>query len=91
MTKSNLASCKLAASLILTLTACVVGPDRAEFDDGKGDLGGRLVLLGFEQPEAVVWDGEAGDWYVSNLGGPPVLDGIDRDGDGFISRISGDG
>ncbi len=49
------------------------------------------MLTGFAQPEAVEWDEQADAWYVSNFGGPPQLDAIDRDGDGFISRISADG
>jgi len=61
-------------------------------EGGKGDLGnGRVVLAGFEQPEAVEWDDQAGVWYVSNFGGPPVMDAIDRDGDGFVSRVSANG
>jgi hypothetical protein len=85
----------LSAILLATLAACAT--DAATDNDGigeggKGDLAtGRKVLRGFEQPEAVVWDDQARVWYVSNFGGPAQLDGIDKDGDGFISRVSSDG
>lgn len=44
-------------------------------------------LSGFENPESVLPDIEAGVMYVSNVAGSPV----DKNGKGFISKISPDG
>jgi sugar lactone lactonase YvrE len=45
---------------------------------------------GFENPESVFWDGEAGAFYVSNFGGQ-VFNPFGREEDGFVSRLSAEG
>ena len=42
---------------------------------------------GFANPESVVWDGERKVLYVSNVNGMPE----DKDGNGYISKLSADG
>jgi hypothetical protein len=42
---------------------------------------------GFSTPESVLWDGEQGVWYVSNINGDPGA----KDNNGFISRLGRDG
>jgi len=49
-------------------------------------LSAGWVLDGFESPESVIADGKGG-YFVSNVNGG----GRDKDGNGFISRISADG
>jgi len=83
----------LASVLLSLLVGCATtGAEPAQVESGKADgYGSRVVLTGFEQPEAVEWDDRAHVWYVSNFGGAPQMDGIDKDGDGFISRVSANG
>lgn len=47
-------------------------------------------VSGFEFPESVYWDGEAGSFYVTNFGGS-AIDPNGREADGYISRLSGEG
>ena len=42
---------------------------------------------GFSTPESVLWDGDQGVWYVSNINGNPSQ----KDNNGFISRLTKDG
>lgn len=66
---------------------------------GGGDPGGEqaavldttavaTTLTGFEGPEAVRYDPGQDAWFVANFG---AGSGDARDGDGFISRLGGDG
>ncbi|MBS1261452.1 MAG: hypothetical protein MAG453_00773 [Calditrichaeota bacterium] len=50
--------------------------------------GWTLADAGFRTPESVLWDEVDDVYYVSNLGDPEPLD---RDGDGFISKLGPDG
>lgn len=45
---------------------------------------------GFEFPESVYWDGEAGAFYVTNFGGV-ALNPMGREEDGYVSLLSGEG
>jgi len=47
----------------------------------------RLAGVGFDTPESVLHDAEADVYLVSNIGGSP----LDKDDDGFISRVSPEG
>ena len=42
---------------------------------------------GFQNPESAKYDAELDVWYVSNVNGDPTA----KDGNGFISRLKGDG
>ena len=44
-------------------------------------------LEGFKNPESARYDAELDVWYVSNVNGDPLA----QDGNGFISRLKGDG
>jgi hypothetical protein len=48
---------------------------------------GPTRVEGFQGPESAKYDAELDVWYVSNINGSPV----DRDGNGYISRLKGDG
>lgn len=45
------------------------------------------VAEGFATPESVIWDAAQQAWFVSNINGGPS----DKDGNGFISRLTADG
>ncbi len=46
-----------------------------------------MSIQGFQTPESVLYDDAADVYYVSNINGNP----LDKDGNGFISRVSPDG
>ena len=48
---------------------------------------GPSRVEGFETPESAKYDAELDVWYVSNINGSPT----DKDGNGYISRLKGDG
>jgi hypothetical protein len=48
---------------------------------------GPSRVEGFQAPESVKYDAELDVWYVANINGSP----LDKDGNGFISRLKGDG
>jgi sugar lactone lactonase YvrE len=45
------------------------------------------TVKGFSHPESIRYDAEDDVWYVANINGDPS----DKDGNGFISRLKGDG
>jgi hypothetical protein len=49
--------------------------------------GGPTRVEGFQGPESARYDADLDVWYVSNVNGSPT----DRDGNGYISRLKGDG
>jgi DNA-binding beta-propeller fold protein YncE len=56
--------------------------------DTVQDPSDRLVIVsGFSGPEAVRYDPDQDVYFVSNFNG----DGMDRDGNGFVSRVGPDG
>lgn len=48
---------------------------------------GPSRVEGFQHPESARYDAELDVWYVSNVNGSP----LDKDGNGYISRLKGDG
>jgi sugar lactone lactonase YvrE len=48
---------------------------------------GPTRVEGFQGPESIKYDPDLDVWYVSNINGSP----FDRDGNGYISRLKGDG
>jgi sugar lactone lactonase YvrE len=56
-------------------------------DTAAASASGPARLEGFENPESAKYDGELDVWYVSNVNGSPVA----KDGNGYISRLKGDG
>jgi hypothetical protein len=75
----------LAALVPLTLAACGGG----DADPGAGDpaAANDLVISGFATPESVLHDAAADVYLVSNINGGS----LDKDDNGFISRVSPDG
>ena len=81
-----LASMLLVPFLPLAATACGGGGD-AGAGAGAGAASGDIVVEGFATPESVLHDTIADVYLVSNVNGDP----LERDGNGFISRVSPDG
>ncbi len=78
---------------LLATSLLVFGCRKAEQEKPASDVvevyeGWTLEDVGFEAPESVFFDADADVYYVSNLGGPQPLD---KDDNGFISRITADG
>jgi hypothetical protein len=63
------------------------GPAAEPMDDMVSE-GWVLEDVGFETPESVIHDLVGDVYYVSNLGGPQPLE---KDGNGFISKVGTDG
>jgi DNA-binding beta-propeller fold protein YncE len=55
--------------------------------DSAATSSGSATLAGFQGPESVKYDPDLDVWYVSNVNGTP----FDKDGNGYISRLKGDG
>jgi sugar lactone lactonase YvrE len=49
--------------------------------------GGPSKVEGFQHPESLKYDPDLDVWYVTNVNGM----GLERDGNGYISRLKGDG
>lgn len=83
--------------LLMLGTACLLGACGGAADSasrvGTGDSAGateqdgEIVVTGFQTPESVLYDPAADVYLVSNIDGSPV----DKDGNGYISRVSPDG
>jgi hypothetical protein len=80
----------------LTFAAACGGRDRPAAADSTaaaadsaatGAPGDSARLEGFENPESAKYDSELDVWYVSNVNGSPDA----KDGNGYISRLKGDG
>jgi sugar lactone lactonase YvrE len=56
-------------------------------DSSAPAASGPTRLEGFQNPESAKYDAELDVWYVSNVNGSPGA----RDGNGYISRLKGDG
>ncbi len=50
----------------------------------------QFVVCCFQNPEVALWDPASKAWYVSSYGGY-TLDQVNREGDGFISKLDKDG
>jgi len=68
----------------LGVTACGGGGDAASREAATS---GDIRVQGFATPESVLYDSIADVYLVSNVNGSPV----EKDGNGFISRVSPDG
>jgi sugar lactone lactonase YvrE len=55
--------------------------------DSTARATGPTRLEGFQAPESAKYDADLDVWYVSNINGSPT----DEDGNGYISRLHGDG
>ena len=55
--------------------------------EAEGPPADGIIVSGFAGPESVVHDADADLYLVSNISGQP----LERDGDGFISRVAPDG
>ena len=79
----------------ITLGAACGGGDRPPAGDSTAATaaaapaatGDSARLDGFQGPESAKYDAELDVWYVSNVNGSP----LDQDGNGYISRLKGDG
>jgi hypothetical protein len=79
----------------ITLGAACGGGDRPPAGDSTAATaaaaptatGDSARLEGFQGPESAKYDAELDVWYVSNINGSP----LDQDGNGYISRLKGDG
>ncbi len=87
----------LAIAALVSTAACGRKPDAGAAADstaaGPKDsaataaAAGPTSVEGFQAPESAKYDAELDVWYVSNINGSPV----DKDGNGYISRLKGDG
>jgi hypothetical protein len=59
----------------------------ATADSAATPSGDSARLEGFQNPESAKYDAELDVWYVSNVNGAPP----EADGNGYISRLKGDG
>ena len=76
--------------LLAALTsACAGGEEGAGAGDETAGNGNRIEVadVGFATPESVLHDPSADVYLVSNINGDP----LDKDGNGFISRVSPEG
>ena len=62
----------------------------AAFAPGAARADEPPAVIGFENPESAAWDAGTSGWYVSSKGGL-TGDLVNRNGNGFISRVSRDG
>jgi hypothetical protein len=93
MTRSPLA---LAIAALTLAAACgrdtrTPAADTTSMSGTSPDLaaasGAAASLGGFQHPESAKYDPDLDVWYVSNINGNPA----DKDGNGYISRLKGDG
>ncbi len=81
----------LPVFLLLALAGCQTpdpAPAEVASEWGPLDEGARVAVVeGFSGPEAVRYDPDQDVFFVSNFNG----DAGERDGNGFISRVSGEG
>jgi hypothetical protein len=88
----------MLAVAALTLTAACGHKDRVADTSATNAAGGPPAdstavaslptrLEGFQNPESARYDKDLDVWYVSNMNGAPTA----RDGNGYISRLHGDG
>lgn len=77
----------LASGLSL---ACGRAPAPAASTDSAAPAAAPALpekVEGFKHPESARYDGDLDVWYVSNVNGDPTA----KDGNGYISRLKGDG
>ena len=76
----------LSASVLLGACSAASDDTAAPKTVAEISLSEGWVLSGFNEPESIIPDGSGG-YFVSNVNGQ----GRDKDGNGYISRISSDG
>ncbi len=78
----------VSAAVTLVLAACG-GGEPAEQTPAAGTAATDIVIadVGFSTPESVLHDADSDVYLVSNINGTP----LEKDGNGFISRVSPDG
>ena len=76
-----------AAAATLYLAACGGGDAGSEAAGDPSAAAGDLVISGFSTPESVLHDAVSDVYLVSNINGGA----LDKDDNGFISRVSPDG
>lgn len=74
------------AALILA-AACGRDTRAPATADTTGAASAPRSVAGFQAPESARYDPDLDVWYVTNINGSPV----DKDGNGYISRLHGDG
>jgi DNA-binding beta-propeller fold protein YncE len=80
-------ACAIALSLGAANAADMVADDEPAVGTAPAAVTEIWSLGGFSHPESVYEDKDRNALYVSNVGGAP----LDKDGNGFISKISRDG
>lgn len=83
----HLAALLALLCLPLGATACGGGADAGSETTPGQAPSGVLTVSGFSTPESVLHDAEADVYLVSNIAGSP----LEKDGNGFISRVSPEG
>ena len=87
-----------AFAALVSVAACGHKPDAGAAADttvaGAKDsaaktttAGGPSKVEGFQHPESLKYDADLDVWYVTNVNGM----GLEKDGNGYISRLKGDG
>lgn len=84
--RAPLTAC-VAVVTSLALAACGGGEAGSESGGASGAAPGDIVVTGFSTPESVLHDVTADVYLVTNINGSP----LDKDDNGFISRVSPDG
>jgi sugar lactone lactonase YvrE len=86
----------LALAALVSIAACGLKPGAAADTTAAGTkdsgamttaVGGPSKVEGFQHPESVKYDSDLDVWYVTNVNGM----GLEKDGNGYISRLKGDG
>ena len=88
----------LACAALVSAAACGHKPDAGAAADttvaGTRDSAAMITTAsgpsrveGFQHPESVKYDADLDLWYVTNVNGM----GLEKDGNGYISRLKGDG
>jgi sugar lactone lactonase YvrE len=88
----------LACAALLASAACGRKPDAVATTDTTAAsardsaamttiAAGPSKVEGFQHPESVKFDADLDVWYVTNVNGG----GLEKDGNGYISRLKGDG
>lgn len=81
------ASFTSACLLPLALVGCAEQPPRGDAEAPTAEAAISIADAGFQTPESVLYDAEADVYLVSNINGDP----LDKDDNGFISRVSPSG
>jgi sugar lactone lactonase YvrE len=73
--------------VLLAVAACGGGAAAPPPEPGPGQIAVKIgEVSGLKVPESARYDARRDVWYISNINGVPS----DKDGNGFITRVSGD-